>query len=98
LTERACPLIAPPQHEEFDRVVTIAELFLNHLEHIAVLGDAFGKENRPALDRFCRLALGRSPILRQHLARNPASYSDSLTAFLPRALAEREADPSAPRG
>ena len=67
-----------PPHEDYDRVVTIAELFLNHLEHIAVLGDSFGRENRPALVRFCRLALERSPILRQHLTRNPASYSDAL--------------------
>jgi len=68
-------------HEEFHRVVTIAELFLNHLEHIAVLGDSFGNENRPALDRFCRVALERSPILRQHLSRNRTSYSDSLQRF-----------------
>jgi hypothetical protein len=67
-----------PQHEDYDRVVTIAELFLNHLEHIAVLGDSFGRHNRPALERSCRLALEQSPILRQHLLRNPASYSDAL--------------------
>jgi len=65
-------------HEDFDRVVTVAELFLNHLEHIAVLGDSFGKENRPALERFCRVALDRSPVLRNHLAGNRAAYSDSL--------------------
>jgi hypothetical protein len=74
----------------FDRVVTMAELFLNHLEQIAVLGDSFGKENRPALDRFCRIALERSPILRQHLAQNRLSYSDSLHAFIPQANEEIE--------
>lgn len=72
-----------PEHEDFDRVVTVSELFLNHLEHIAVLGDSFGKRNRPALDRFCKVSLARSPILRQHLAQNPMSYSDSLRRFLP---------------
>jgi hypothetical protein len=71
------------QHEEFDRVVTLAELLLNHLEHIAVLGDSFGKANRPALGRFCRVSLERSPIARQHLAVNRPSYSDSLLRFLP---------------
>jgi hypothetical protein len=81
-----------PQHEEFDRVVTLAELFLNHLEHIAVLGDSFGKQNRPALDRFCRLALQRSPILRQHLAQNPMSYSDALHAFAPQSPQRIEAE------
>lgn len=71
-----------PEDEDFDRVVTIAELFLNHLEHIAVLGDSFGKRNKPALDRFCRVALERSPILRQHLSQNPMSYSDALRRVL----------------
>ena len=72
-----------PEHEDYDRVVTIAELFLNHLEHIAVLGDSFGRENRPGLDRFCTVALERSPILRKHLEQNRSSYSDSLQRFLP---------------
>jgi hypothetical protein len=72
-----------PEHEDYDRVVTIAELFLNHLEHIAVLGDSFGQENRPGLDRFCTVALERSPILRKHLEENRSSYSDSLQRFLP---------------
>lgn len=73
-----------PEHEDYDRVVTIAELFLNHLEHIAVLGDSFGRQNRPALDRFCTRALERSPVLRLHLVRNRESYSCELQRFLPK--------------
>lgn len=79
-----------PGDEAYSRVLTIAELFLNHLEHIAVLGDSFGRQNRPALDRFCRTALERSPILRQHLARNRASYSESLQRY------SRPEEPSLP--
>lgn len=71
-----------PEDEEYNRVVTLAEIFLNYLEHIAVLGDSFGMKNRPALDRFSQVAFERSPILRQHLARNQASYSDTLNRFL----------------
>lgn len=67
-----------PEHEDYERVVTIAELFLNYLEHIAVLGDSFGAKNRPALNRFSRIAIERSPILQQHLAENRESYSDAL--------------------
>lgn len=67
-----------PEHEDYERVVTIAELFLNYLEHIAVLGDSFGAKNRPALNRFSSIALKRSPILQQHLAENRESYSDAL--------------------
>lgn len=71
-----------PEHHDYNRVVTLAEIFLNYLEHIAVLGDNFGSENRPALDRFSRTALEKSPILRRHLAENRASYSDAFVAFL----------------
>ena len=69
-------------HKDYDRVLTIAEIFLNYLEYIAVLGDSFGRENRPALDRFCKIALERSPILRKHLSENRDSYSDALHRFL----------------
>lgn len=71
-----------PGHDDYNRVVTLAELYLNYLEHIAVLGDDFGSENRPALDRFARNALDRGPILRQHLTENQAFYSDALNRFL----------------
>jgi hypothetical protein len=71
-----------PEDAEYDRVVTLAEIFLNYLEHIAVLGDSFGIENRPALDRFSGSAFERSPILRQHLRRYRTSYSDSLHRVL----------------
>jgi hypothetical protein len=71
-----------PEDEEYNRVVTLAEIFLNYLEHIAVLGDSFGMQNRPALDRFSQVAFERSPILRQHLMRHQDSYSDTLQRFL----------------
>jgi len=71
-----------PEDQDYARVITLAEIFLNYLEHIAVLGDSFGMHNRPALDRFTLVAFERSPILRQHLSRNKASYSDTLHRFL----------------
>ena len=71
-----------PGHEDYERTVTIAELFLNYLEHIAVMGDSFGRRNRTALDRFCRHALARSPILRSRLSENRESYSHALQSFL----------------
>ena len=77
-----------PEDEEYSRVVTLAEIFLNYLEHIAVLGDSFGMQNRPALDRFSQVAFEKSPILRQHLTRNRASYSDTLHRFLKAHLPE----------
>ena len=78
-----------PEDEDYSRVVTLAEIFLNYLEHIAVLGDSFGMQNRPALDRFSRVTFERSPILRQHLTLNQASYSDTLHRFLKSQLPDR---------
>lgn len=71
-----------PEHAEYDRVVTIAELFLNYLEHIAVMEDSFGSRNRAALRRFVGHALDRSPILRRRLAENRAAYSPALDGVL----------------
>ena len=86
-----------PEHEEYDRVVTIAEVFLNYLEHIAVLGDSFGRENRPALDRFTRITLQNSPILRRHLQQHRESYSDALHRYLATDAQRRAANtPAAP--
>jgi hypothetical protein len=70
-----------PDHPEYDRVVTIAELFLNEIEHITVMGDSFGSGNRPALERFARHALDSSPIMRRRLKENRAAYSDVFDRF-----------------
>jgi hypothetical protein len=69
-------------HQDYERVLTIAELFLNYLEHIAVMMDSFGRRNQPALERFVRNALGASAVLRKRLAENREGYSDALVGFL----------------
>ena len=69
-------------HPEYDRVVTIAELYLNEIEHITVMGDSFGSSNRPALERFARHALESSPIMRRRLKENRKAYSDVFDRFL----------------
>jgi hypothetical protein len=68
-------------HEDYDRVVTIAELFLNTLEHIAVTTDSFGRGNRAALERFVRHTLDMSPIMRIRLGENRADYSHALLRY-----------------
>ncbi len=70
-----------PNGPDYPRVLSIAELFLNYLEHVAVLGDTLGRHNRAALDRFVENALARSPVLRRRLREDPASYSDALHAY-----------------
>lgn len=70
-----------PGDPNYNQVITLAEMFLNYLEHIAVLEKNFGQENKPALDSFVASALKRGPILRVHLADNPELYSDALRRF-----------------
>ncbi|MFT4177868.1 MAG: hypothetical protein QM612_00155 [Thermomonas sp.] len=70
-----------PRDPDYDQALTLAEMFLNYLEHIAVLEKNFGHENKPALDAFVTSALKRGPILRVHLADNPELYSDALRRF-----------------
>ena len=83
-------------HEEYDRVLTIAELFLNYLEHISVMEDAFGDANRESLDRFCQSMLDSSPILRERLADGRALYSESLVRRLASFTTTARARPSPP--
>ena len=71
-----------PDHPDYDRVVTIAELFLNEIEHITVMGDTFGRGNRPALERFARHALDGSPIMKRRLVENRVAYSDVFDRYL----------------
>jgi hypothetical protein len=66
---------------DYDRAVSIAEVFLNYLEYIAVLRDNFGKENDEALESFVLAALDGSPLMAHHLATNPRLYSEKLVRF-----------------
>ncbi|MBK8503745.1 MAG: hypothetical protein IPL46_16950 [Saprospiraceae bacterium] len=61
-----------PGDKNYSRVVSIAEIYLNYLEQIAVLKDSFGKENLESLRRFTKSALEKSPILKQHLKSDAA--------------------------
>ena len=67
-----------PEKPEYDRVLSIAEIYLNYLEQIAVLKDNFGKENQSSLNSFVAHAFRKSPILRQHLNDNAPPYSATL--------------------
>ncbi len=65
-------------HDDHDRAATIAELYLNYLEHIAVTADSLGRRNRPALDRFIAGAFANAPILRDRVADQSWGYSEAL--------------------
>lgn len=67
-----------PTDEDYSRVLSIAEVYLNYLEQIAVLKNSFGNENLDSLRLFTTTALGKSPIMQQHLKDNADLYSKSL--------------------
>jgi len=68
-------------HEDYERVLTLAELYLNYLEHVAVTVDSFGERNKPALEGFIKDALAKSPILKRRLAEHPAAYNQALLSY-----------------
>lgn len=67
-----------PSDKDYNRVLSIAEVYLNYLEQIAVLEKSLGRENKASLVQFTGTALGKSPILRQHLKNNAELYSSTL--------------------
>lgn len=71
-----------PSDADYDRVITIAELFLNHLEQIAVTIKSLGRDNRAALESFIKDALDKSPMMKQHLAANRSRYSPALIRYI----------------
>ncbi|MAW79110.1 MAG: hypothetical protein CMI63_02650 [Parvularcula sp.] len=70
-----------PSHPDYNRALTIAELFLNYLEHIAIQGGNFDGADRRAWERFVREALDESPLMARRLAERPHAYSPQLRRF-----------------
>lgn len=75
-TRVACPHRRPyffegddiaPGDADHVQGVTLAQIFLNDLEHIAVMGDSPGSANRASPERFCLSSPAGSPILRRRL-------------------------------
>ncbi|GJL90801.1 hypothetical protein [Hyphococcus sp.] len=62
-------------HPDFSRALTLAELFLNYLEQIAVQGGNFDGGDRRAWESFVRLTLAASPIMKRRLEENKSAYS-----------------------
>ena len=71
-----------PSDQDYSRVLSIAEVYLNYLESIAVLDRNFGVENFDSLHSFIATALRNSPVMRDHLQGHPEIYSHALHKFL----------------
>ena len=71
-----------PGHPDYDRAVTLAEVFLNYLEHLAVQKSTFAGEERKVWTRFATQAVQASPLLAARISENRAAYSRRLTSIL----------------
>jgi hypothetical protein len=71
-----------PGHPDYDRALTIAELYLNQLEQITVTKESLGADNRDSLDDFINVALAKSPIMRRRLKESPQYFSHTLRDYL----------------
>ncbi len=79
---------ADPDAPHYDRVKTVAELFLNYLEHLLLQQSTLRKSDWTAWQTFVQQTVRNSPIL-QELIRHPhASYSRELTALCDEILSE----------
>lgn len=61
--------------ENYNRVLSIAEMYLNYLEQIFLTNESLGRQNLESIDRFITAALGRSPILQRSLTERSEAYS-----------------------
>ena len=67
---------------DYERAVTLSEVFLNYLEHLAVQKSHFAGSDRDAWIKFAGLALANSPVTKRRLRKNGANYSPALLELL----------------
>ncbi|MDX1539172.1 hypothetical protein [Arsukibacterium sp.] len=64
--------------EHYDRVKTIAEMFLNYLEHLVIQQGSLRAGDLAAWHRFVSRTINASPIMQNLLKEKPEFYSDDL--------------------
>ncbi len=79
---------ASPNDNEIDRLATIAESYLNYLEHLFLVQEGLGSKNRASVDDFLRFALRESPLAQEMMARRTCAYSERFRTHVGKLLAE----------
>lgn len=64
--------------EEYDRIKTIAEMFLNYLEHLVIQQESLRKADFAAWSAFVYRTISASPIMQELLYAEPRIYSKDL--------------------
>lgn len=63
---------------EYDRVKTIAEMFLNYLEHLVIKQESLRAADFSAWNKFVYRTISASPIMQEILKEKPEFYSEDL--------------------
>lgn len=71
-----------PNAPDYARVVTIAEMYLNHLEHFAVNHKVFRREDGKAWGNYVSHMLESSPVMRSIVNARPYLYSPDFLRFM----------------
>ncbi|MBA28405.1 MAG: hypothetical protein CME95_06560 [Hyphomonadaceae bacterium] len=69
-------------HPDYQRVVTLAELLLNYLEHLSIEKSNFANHDGNAWRNFIKQALDACPVAKERLAENSVAYSPHLLAAI----------------
>ena len=73
---------ANPNHPDYSRILTLAEMLLNYLEHLSIEKSNFASHDGNAWRIFIRQSLEACPTAKQRLAENPDAYSPHLRSAL----------------
>lgn len=68
-------------NEDYGRLLSVAEMYLNYLEHIFLTNDSLGRKNKTSAKQFVSSALKKSPILRKRLNEAGEDYSLAFRQF-----------------
>ena len=75
--------LCEPSAPDYDRVVTIAEMYLNHLENFAVNHKVFSREDGKAWGRnYVSYMLESSPVMRSIVNARRHLYSPDFIRFM----------------
>ncbi|MEJ2344300.1 MAG: hypothetical protein P8076_01380 [Gammaproteobacteria bacterium] len=67
-----------PESEDYQRAQTVAEMFLNYLEHLMIQQENLRTGDWEAWNRFVSETLAGSPLMQEILRDRPDFYSDDL--------------------
>lgn len=71
------------EHEDYERVRSIAEIYLNYLEHLMVEQESLEIDNLETWKSTATDVLSRSPIMQKNLCEHPAWYAKALQEVRP---------------